>query len=389
MKRPRDAQRRLHALRLVARHELEVPDPVLRRLPLDRLERRHLCLIGRDDQLAELFVRNPPLSAVVVEHVLALDAEPGLEAAGRIVDPGVDHLRVPRGCAGADPLGRLQHPNLPPGQRQCASHREPDHPGADHHAFDPLRHGGKPRRIAPPGQRGEMPPVLVLAVAADADSADQRRMQHIGGEPLRPPDLPAHPIEPRPRMARPRQRRDAFRRQPIGDQSPVHVVAEPVLRDPSQELLRRRPAQHVTVAPRRIVLRVERLHRRLQRMDREPGDLSRLQPRRDPIVDEHEVEPGRQPKLLERRRQFEQRDDVVLHEQAMIVPPLDHRLPSPRMAQEAPERSPHMRIAAQAAAPPPPPTAAPRPPPADAAPAHTPQTAAAAQPRAPDSDPNS
>ena len=64
-----------------------------------------------------------------------VDAEPRHQAVGRIINPGVDHFAVARGRFGADPLRRLQDDHLPPGLRQRARDREPDHTGTDNDAI--------------------------------------------------------------------------------------------------------------------------------------------------------------------------------------------------------------------------------------------------------------
>ena len=97
------------------------------------------CGVGRDDQLAAVDVRHALLGAVGVERLAAGDAEPRHEAAGRIVDAGVDHLAVARGGLGADAFGGFQDDHLAPGQRQRARHRQADDAGAHHDAIDPLQ----------------------------------------------------------------------------------------------------------------------------------------------------------------------------------------------------------------------------------------------------------
>src|SRR4051812_29803488 len=99
-----------------------------------------------------------------------------------------------------------------------------------------------------------MQPVLVLAIAADAHGTDQRRMQHIGREPLGAAHDPADALEPGAGMARPRQGCDLVRGEPVCDQAPVDVFGEAVLLDPGKQLPRPVRGQDIAVAAGRVVL---------------------------------------------------------------------------------------------------------------------------------------
>ena len=118
------------------RQQGQVGHPVGGGAALDGFELARLLLVGRHDQLAAAGVRHAALPAIVVEHVLALDAGARHQAAGGVVDAGVDHLGVARGGLGADPLRGVQHQHLAPGERQRARHRQADDAGADHHAIE-------------------------------------------------------------------------------------------------------------------------------------------------------------------------------------------------------------------------------------------------------------
>ena len=120
--------------------ELEIGDAVLGCFLLDAVELGQLVLAGGDDQLAAIAVRDATAAAVVVEPPLALDAEPRLQAAGRVVDAGMDDLAVARAGLAADQLVALQEDHLAPGLGQGAGDRKADHAGADHDGLDPLRH---------------------------------------------------------------------------------------------------------------------------------------------------------------------------------------------------------------------------------------------------------
>ena len=71
-----------------------------------------LVVGGRDDQLATPIVVHTVARAVVIERVLAGDAEPRLEAVLRIIDSGVNDLRVARAGLGADGVPALDDDDL-------------------------------------------------------------------------------------------------------------------------------------------------------------------------------------------------------------------------------------------------------------------------------------
>ena len=74
--------------------------------------------------------------AVVVEGAFAVDAHPRHQAAGLVIDAGVDHLAVARGGDGADALGRFEHDHLATGLREPPRDRKADHAGPDDDAVD-------------------------------------------------------------------------------------------------------------------------------------------------------------------------------------------------------------------------------------------------------------
>jgi hypothetical protein len=61
-----------------------------------------------------------------VESLLSGDAQPRHQASSRIIDSGVDHLAVARGCSGPDVAGRFHHHNLKAGLRQPPCSGEAD-----------------------------------------------------------------------------------------------------------------------------------------------------------------------------------------------------------------------------------------------------------------------
>ncbi len=102
---------------------------------------------GRDDQLAAIAMRDAVIAAILIERRLAADAHPRHQAAGLVIDAGVDHLAVARRGHGADTLGRLQHDHLAAGLRQPPRDRKTDHPRTDNDALD-LVHSPLQIRIA-------------------------------------------------------------------------------------------------------------------------------------------------------------------------------------------------------------------------------------------------
>ncbi len=129
-------QRRLHGARLIAGEGFEIVDAIGFGVSLDRGQLCGLFRRRRDDQLAAIAMGNAVLPAILVQRVPAADAHPRHQAAGRIIDAGVDHLRVARRGHGADALGRLQHDHLAARLRQPPGDRQTDHPRTDDDALN-------------------------------------------------------------------------------------------------------------------------------------------------------------------------------------------------------------------------------------------------------------
>ncbi len=140
--------------RLRARHPDHVADAVGMRLLPDRLELSELRFVRRHDELARALVRHAMAHAVLVEQALAFHAAERLERAFRVVDAGVDHLRIARAGVRAEGLLGLEDHHLSPRGRQGARHREADDPRAQHHRVKlfhvsrACRRGKRPRRRA-------------------------------------------------------------------------------------------------------------------------------------------------------------------------------------------------------------------------------------------------
>ena len=79
-----------------------------------------------------------------IEQLLAAHAQRRAQAAGRIVDAGVDHLAVAGGSLRADQLVLLQHHHLVAGHGQRPGDGQPDRAGADDDGFDVGGHGVLP-----------------------------------------------------------------------------------------------------------------------------------------------------------------------------------------------------------------------------------------------------
>ena len=94
------------------------------------------CGCRRDDQLAAIAMRDAVVAAILVQRVLAADAHLRHQAAGAVIDAGVDHLAVARGGHGADALGGLQHDHFAARLGQPPCDRKADHPRSDDDAIN-------------------------------------------------------------------------------------------------------------------------------------------------------------------------------------------------------------------------------------------------------------
>ncbi len=173
-------QRRLQRAGGVARERLHVEHAIGLGMGADRLQLLGFLRRGRDDQLAAIAMRDAVVPAIGVERLLAADAHPRHQAAGLVIDAGVDHLAVARRGDRADALGRLQNNDLaarlcePPGDGKT------DHPGTDHDAIHSIHAkfesslvgGPRWRRISPPGTRSRSIALAHYRVVWDDLSGD-------------------------------------------------------------------------------------------------------------------------------------------------------------------------------------------------------------------------
>ena len=124
-------QRRLQGPRGFAGEGLQIEHAIGLGMGPDRLQLQGFLRRGCNDEFAAIAMRNAVIGAVLVKRLLAADAHPRHQAAGRIVDAGVDDFAVARGGNRADPLRRLQNDDLAAGLGQPTGDGETDHAGTD------------------------------------------------------------------------------------------------------------------------------------------------------------------------------------------------------------------------------------------------------------------
>ena len=83
-----------HRLGLGLRQKGEVGHAIGGGAGLDGGEFAGLLLAGGDYQLGAILMRQAALTAVIIEHLFAGDAVLRHQAAGRVIDPGMDHLGI-------------------------------------------------------------------------------------------------------------------------------------------------------------------------------------------------------------------------------------------------------------------------------------------------------
>ncbi len=141
----RDAGKlRLEAQRFFRRQPLQVVDAVLVRGRCDCVELGDLAGLRCDEQLAATTVRDAVLGAKTIEQGLAGDAELGAQAARRVVEPGVDDLRVARARFRADAAVALEYQHLLALLRQSPGDGEADDSRSHHDRFN-VCHGASCR----------------------------------------------------------------------------------------------------------------------------------------------------------------------------------------------------------------------------------------------------
>ena len=119
---------------------LELADAIHPGLALIVAQHISLRRCRRHDDLAEAAVRHRVALAVFVQQRLAAHAQLRLQRTRRVVDAGVDDLRVAAADFGADGGGAVKHQHLAASAGQCAGSGEAHHPGADHHGVATFSH---------------------------------------------------------------------------------------------------------------------------------------------------------------------------------------------------------------------------------------------------------
>lgn len=137
----RAVQGRFERLRLAGRERLQVVHAIGGGAGGDAFEAGGFVVRGGDDELAQTLVADAARRAVLIEQVLAAHAQAGLQAAGRIVDAGMDDFGVARAGAGADGFGGFGHQHFAARQGQGAGDGQADDAGADDDAIDIRIHG--------------------------------------------------------------------------------------------------------------------------------------------------------------------------------------------------------------------------------------------------------
>ena len=125
-------QGRFQRARLGAGQVRQVLDLVGHGLVEDGLDARNLALFRRHDQLAAFAVIDLVTVQKGVEGAASLDAEPGLQRTGRIIEAAMDDLGIPGRHALADMRLGLQHQHRQAAPRQGAPAGQAHGPGPDH-----------------------------------------------------------------------------------------------------------------------------------------------------------------------------------------------------------------------------------------------------------------
>ena len=90
-------------------------------------------------KLAAPAVRNAIVSAELIEHGFAADAQASLIEVARVIDACVDHFAVARADPRTDAILALDNNDLASGPRKSSSGRETDDTGSDNEAIDKFK----------------------------------------------------------------------------------------------------------------------------------------------------------------------------------------------------------------------------------------------------------
>jgi hypothetical protein len=113
------------------RHPNHVGHAVGVRLLLYLFKFSDLGLVRSHDQFAAAPMRHPMRHAVFVQQLLAGDAAARLQRSFRVIDAGVDDLRIARAGMGADRVLGLEDHHLASGHGEATRDGEADHARAD------------------------------------------------------------------------------------------------------------------------------------------------------------------------------------------------------------------------------------------------------------------
>ena len=138
-------QLRFHRPSFSLAQAYDIGDAVVVRSLSNALQVLELRGVGGDDQLAAALVCHSALGAVGVQALSTLHARARLERAMRVVDPGMDHLRVARARVRADGVFGLENQDLASSRRQGARHREAHQPRADDDRVNAIHEGSSTR----------------------------------------------------------------------------------------------------------------------------------------------------------------------------------------------------------------------------------------------------
>src|SRR5437016_4939212 len=118
----------------VAVSHCKIIDAVCARRVGNPLDTCNLALFGGDDQLADLCVRDPVLTAKGVKAIAPGNTAARLQAAGQIIKSAMYDLAVARGGLEPDRISPVEDKYAVPRQRRRASRGKPDHARSDDHA---------------------------------------------------------------------------------------------------------------------------------------------------------------------------------------------------------------------------------------------------------------
>ena len=141
-----EAQLGLHFADPGGLEEFHVVQPVGLGIGLEPGQLHGAGLVQRHHELAAAPVADAVLGAELIEKFLAAKHQAGLEAAGKVVDAGVNAAGVARRRVHADGVLGLDDHHLMARQGHLAGAGETDDPRADDHAIGCFRHSPAPPR---------------------------------------------------------------------------------------------------------------------------------------------------------------------------------------------------------------------------------------------------